>query len=78
MTNIIPQSQFASDFPEAFATLPEAYQADSCLEFFIDDNDVSGVSKDRLYCRPKADQEFALGKWVCRYQPIKNEWVNVP
>src|SRR3972149_2433857 len=65
--SLIPQDKFASDFSEAFAALPEAYQADSCLEFFVNDGG--------LLCRPKPDQVFALGRWVSQYDPGKKEWV---
>lgn len=41
---------------EAFDALPEPYKADSCLEFWLNDRGV-------LYCAPKKDQEFALGRW---------------
>lgn len=62
----------AKNYPDAFNALPEPYQNDDCLEFFID----SGV----LYSRPKKGQESILGNWVAEFYsyPDEKEWVVSP
>ena len=32
----LSQKEFEAEYPVAYSNLPEAYQNDSCLEFFID------------------------------------------
>lgn len=62
----LTQTELMHQFPKAFAALPEAYQADSCLEFFLLDG--------WLTCGPKEDQEDMLGAWVATYCPDHNTW----
>ena len=54
-------------YTEAFNSLPEPYQNDSCLSFEkIDGN---------LIARPNEDQIFALGEWEAIYDVDRQEWV---
>lgn len=52
-----PESLLVTGYEEAYEALPEPYQADSCLVFWVEDS--------MLFCRPKDDQIAALGSWVC-------------
>jgi len=47
--------------PRAFKDLPKAYQDDDVLEFWHDEKGI-------LFCRPMKSQEFAIGKWVIKYE----------
>ena len=49
-------------YPGAFSALPVVYQADSCLEFYVD----SG----RLYARPSKAERQALGDWLAYYDLV--------
>ena len=68
MQNTIEDSTVALMYPEAFEALPEPYQNDSCLEFFLD--------SDYLHCQPKHDQLAILGQWSCYYDPELQSWCN--
>lgn len=59
--------ELARKHPEAFAALPEAYQADNCLTFDL----IGG----ELYCWPGAGQQEALGVWTMKY--INGEWKEI-
>lgn len=67
----VTQSELEVKFPQAFAALPEPYQADSCLEFYIDCN-------SNICCAPKADQVNILGNWECMFDAIQREWILIP
>lgn len=54
MIQYLTQSEVVKQHADAFKALPECYQADSCLVFFICD----GI----LFCCPEQDQEYALGE----------------
>lgn len=45
--------------PEAFKALPEAYQNDDVLEFWIEE--------EELYARPLDNQVDVLGDWNSRF-----------
>lgn len=60
--------QLASKHPEAFKALPEAYQNDDVLEFSVD------VDTGLLWCWPKEEQEFALGRWDACFDPETKTW----
>jgi len=62
-------SQLAEINPEAFAALPESYQADSCLQFFRN-------SRGSLIAAPLNDQVHALGEWEAFYHTGKKQWVS--
>lgn len=64
--------QFAQEYPAAFAALPEAYQADDCLEFLIDRYKTFNGSE--IYCQPKEDQIAVVGHWVSFYDKESQEW----
>ena len=55
------------NFPEAYDALPEAYKADSCLEFYL----VNGS----LCCAPLENQIQALGAWECVW--TGKVWYNI-
>jgi hypothetical protein len=57
--------QLAKAHPEAFAALPECYQADDCLLFWQD-------REGFLYATPKVHQVFALGDWEAVF--INGRW----
>lgn len=59
--------ELAKSHPEAFAALPDPYQADDCLVFELEDG--------KLLAYPKQDQIFALGHWVAYYNTSAQEWV---
>lgn len=65
--------QLAKDNPKAFAALPEAYQADDCLEFFM--GRIKRIGRTFIMCRPKKDQESILGNWSCMFIPEQQRWV---
>jgi hypothetical protein len=50
----------------AFDSLPECYQADTCLVFFWEDG--------KLKAEPAIGQEEALGTWVSIYNPKNKVW----
>lgn len=58
--------ELATTHPEAFAALPEGYQADDCLDYY----EHWGI----LFCRPKASQVQALGHWEAFYEPKSKQW----
>lgn len=51
---------------KAFIGLPEPYQNDSCLRFWVDDG--------TLYCCPKEGQEVALGSWEAYWDFALDAW----
>ena len=59
-------NELEKKFPEAFAALPEPYQADSCLEFGVDDFGI-------LYARPIASQVAHLGNWTAHF--YNDQWI---
>ncbi len=61
--------EFSEVCPEAFARLPEAYQADSVL-FFYEENGF-------WFCEPEKEEIPILGKWVCYYETEENRWIGV-
>ncbi len=69
--NYFYEYQLAQLYPDAFAALPDAYQNDTCLEFWV------GMGSKGLFARPKKDQELALGRWVCIYVRKTNTWEQV-
>ena len=58
--------QLARKRPDAHAALPETYQADSCLYFY--------VSNGIVYAKPAMGQEH-LGRWTMKYDKDLNAWV---
>lgn len=71
MTTSIMNIQWIETYHfEAFKALPECYQADSCLEFWIDEHDFY------LKCGPKPNQQFALGYWIAYYDPVNRCWLD--
>lgn len=68
MKTINSTLQFAKEYPVAFAALPEAYQADDCLTYIINNNESA------ILAQPKQEQEFALGHWTAIYNATVNEW----
>jgi hypothetical protein len=70
MITVVSQAEFQDKFCDAFAALPEAYQADHCLEFYVDCN-------GGLCCAPLESQVSALGNWESVFDPHKNEWFTV-
>lgn len=60
----------AYEHPEAFKALPEPYQNDNCLFFWVGKDNI-------IYCVPKKGQEFALGYWVYMYDAEGKEWIEV-
>ena len=67
MKTITSTLQFAKEQPKAFAALPEAYQADDCLEFLFIDN--------YIVAKPKQDQIPALGSWEV-YWTDQDHWLD--
>lgn len=65
----LTQSEVQSGWSKAFSGLPEPYQNDSCLEFWVDDG--------TLYCRPAKGQEVALGDWECYWDLAIDAWCDV-
>lgn len=69
-TLLVSQTEIETKFPEAFSALPEPYQADSCLEFYLDWN-------GNLCCSPKAEETPILGSWESLFDPVKQEWITI-
>lgn len=65
-------------FPSAWAALPEPYQSDHCVEFFL-----SWTLKGRdavlleICCRPKDEEMDILGDWTAKYDERAREWLPV-
>jgi hypothetical protein len=57
-------------YRDAFAALPEPYQNDNCLDFYVDVN-------GGLCCTPKIGQEFALGEWEAVYDEDADDWFDI-
>ena len=58
--------ELEKEYPAAFKALPECYQADDCLEFFID--------HDWLMAVPKPGQESVLGELEWWFDSDSNQW----
>ena len=61
--NTLNVHELAVVFPHAYKALPECYQADDCLEFWIE--------QDILFAKPAPGQEKALGTWRAAYSAGK-------
>lgn len=59
----IPQDTVAEIYPEAFEALPEPYQNDHCLNFFVYDG--------KLHCEP---DDAVVGDWESVYDPTTKKW----
>ena len=68
MKTPLTQKEVAAQYPAAFAALPECYQADSCLQFWLEGTE--------LYSAPKEGEESVLGNWNCFFQD--GEWIEDP
>lgn len=62
-------SDVEARYPTAFYALPEPYQADSCLEFYVE----SG----KLFAQPSKEERKVLGNWLASFSllPAATEWV---
>lgn len=60
------ERELAKQYPEAFAALPEPYQNDSCLVFWLDN--------DEIWAAPLEEQADILGCWMAVFSPINREW----
>lgn len=60
-------SELRHSHPQAYADLPEPYQADDCLVFFIDGD-------GNLRCCPDENQVHILGDWEAVYNPTEGSW----
>jgi len=61
------QDTFAEQYPDAFDALPECYQADSCLRFWVENN--------QFYSAPLESEEYCLGIWVSIFEP-EHGWID--
>jgi hypothetical protein len=61
--------ELEKQYPEAFKALPECYQADDCLEFYVDlDGSLMAIGKP--------GQEDILGELGWSFNPDTNQWNN--
>jgi hypothetical protein len=61
-------AQLRHTHPTAFAALPEPYQEDDCLVFYMDAN-------NNLCSEPDEDQTAILGHWTMVFDELAGEWV---
>ena len=60
--------ELARLYPVPFSRLPECYQGDDCLFFWIEDS--------VLMCAPKDErEESVLGTWIAEYNSNLKNWV---
>jgi hypothetical protein len=71
MEQVYDINWLSREHPQAFNSLPEPYQADNCLVFWLDDQDFY------LKCQPKEDQQFALGTWIAYYDHHDKKWCDI-
>lgn len=57
------------NYKNAFNALPEPYQNDSCLEFWL--------QYDRLYTQPKDAEKLVLGSWAARWDEVTQSWITL-
>ena len=67
----LTQEELEEQFPDAFSALPEPYQADSCLEFFL-----SSAGGGTVFAKPKPEEIPVLGDWIAFYNQTIDVWEN--
>ena len=68
MSNMFRTEQLRYTRPQAFAALPEPYQEDDCLMFYIDIN-------GNLNAVPDEDNVAILGDWEMMFDSTSEAWV---
>lgn len=71
MRTINSTLEFAKDYPEAFAALPEAYQNDDVLKYIINSTGTT------IIVQPLTEQESVLGVWIAVYDVAAKVWYDV-
>jgi hypothetical protein len=62
----ISMHDMARYWSEAYDCLPECYQADNCLDVWVEDG--------TLYIAPKKEEEPIIGVWTCYWDMGLEAW----